>query len=391
MNFREFKQSLKYKNYKIWKILIRFIEYKIKNLTIDLIINLNKFKPKPNSRVVIDIGTYSDNSYINFLIYSLKDEFLFSYDKNKYTKKLFRRIGFVNFFKHTTSNSNLDKKPKIKISMKPDYKNKNENEILIDTDYFKFLENKKYVENKNELIMPYFMYPRIYNSYYKKINIIKKPDFNLRIFFSGSVVAEGYSSFRWEKEPEKFPNRISIINKIIKEFKEDIFFIKSKKDFKTNNFLKKKIIFCLHDKMIKKTSYILNFKKNFDFLSRSCFNLSCPGVVMPLCHHLIEGIKVGSIPITNCEELLYPNLNHEVSLQYSNLDNLIEKIDEALNMKNDEILFMRNKVLNFYKLHLSPETFLEKFQKLLLQNKKEIICCDDHGSVNAFKENKKLK
>ena len=139
--------------------------------------------------------------------------------------------------------------------------------------------------------------------------------------------------------------------------------------------------------MIKKTSYILDFKTNFDFLSRSCFNLSCPGVVMPLCHHLIEGIKVGSIPITNCEELLYPNLNHEISLQYSNLDNLIEKIDQALNMKDDEILFMRNKVLNFYKLHLSPEIFLKKFQKLVLQNKKKIICCDDHGSINAFKEN----
>ena len=108
---------------------------------------------------------------------------------------------------------------------------------------------------------------------------------------------------------------------------------------------------------------------------------------MPLCHHLIEGIKVGSIPITNCEELLYPNLNHEISLQYSNLDNLIEKIYQALNMKNDEILFMRNKVLNFYKLHLSPEIFLKKFQQLILQNKKKIICCDDHGSINAFKEN----
>ena len=165
------------------------------------------------------------------------------------------------------------------------------------------------------------------------------------------------------------------------------FIIRNKSDLYNIEISKKKIIFCLHKKMIKKTSYILNFKKNFDFLSRSCFNLSCPGVVMPLCHHLIEGIKVGSIPITNCEELLYPNLNKEVSLQYSNLDHLIEKIDQALNMKEDEILFMRNKVLDFYKFNLSPEVFLEKFQKLVLQNKKKIICCDDHGSINAFKEN----
>ena len=64
--------------------------------------------------------------------------------------------------------------------------------------------------------MPYFMYPRIYNSFYKKIYIHKKPNFNLRVFFSGSVVIDGYSTFFWKKEPEKFPNRILIINKIPK-------------------------------------------------------------------------------------------------------------------------------------------------------------------------------
>ncbi len=29
----------------------------------------------------------------------------------------------------------------------------------------------------------------------------------------------------------------------------------------------------------------------------------------------IEGIKVGSIPITNCEKLLFPNLSKDISLQ----------------------------------------------------------------------------
>ena len=62
---------------------------------------------------------------------------------------------------------------------------------------------------------------------------------------------------------------------------------------------------------MKKTSYKLNFKENLDLLGQSCFNLNCPGVVMPLSHHLIEGIKVGSIPITNCNKLIIPNLSNE--------------------------------------------------------------------------------
>ena len=133
--------------------------------------------------------------------------------------------------------------------------------------------------------------------------------------------------------------------------------------------------------MIKKTSYTLDFENNFNFLSNSCFNLSCPGVVMPLCHHLIEGIKVGSIPITNCEKLLFPNLSEDISLQYSNLDHLLEKIDEALHMDEDRIVHMRSKVQEYYKLNLSPEAFKEKFKKIIFQNEKKIICCDDHRSV----------
>ena len=376
MNFKEFKESLKYKKYKLWKIITRYIEYKIKNLLIDILLNFNKFKI--NSKPTIDIGSYSDNSYINFLVYSLKDEFVFSYNKNEDTKKLFKRIGFINFFKNTIPNSNF-KKSNIKINMKPNYKN--ENDISIDTNYYKFFYNNQNKRENNELVMPYFMYPRIYNSFYKKINIIQKPNFNLRVFFSGSVVVDGYSSFKWEKDPEKFPNRILIINKILKEFKNEIFLINSKHDLKKNEFLNKRIIFCLHDKMIKKTSYKLNFKNNFKLLSNSCFNLSCPGVVMPLCHHLIEGIKVGSIPITNCEKLLFPNLNNNISLQYSSLDQLLEKIHEALNMKEEKILFMRSRVREYYNENLSPEIFRKNFNKMIQDKKKKIVCCDDHRSI----------
>ena len=379
MNFEKFKESLKFRKYNNWKIILRFIEYKIKNFCIDLIINLNVIKlgRKPQ----IDLGSFSDNRFINFLVYSLKDDFNFLYKKDENTKKLFKRIGLLNFFKYTNSNTTFDNnKIKLLINKEPS----NNNDIIFDTNYFKY-----FYENKNEithdkLIMPYYMYPRIYNSFYKKIHVKKNPNFKLRIFFSGSIVEEGYNSFKWSKEPNKFPNRIEVIKKILKEFKNEIFFINSKKDLKSSEIFKKKIVLCLHDKMIKKTSYTLNFKDNLDLLSNSCFNLSCPGVVMPLCHHLIEGIKVGSIPITNCEKLLFPNLTEEISLQYSNINELIEKFHEALVMKNDEVLFMREKVLNYYDANLSPENFKKNFKIILSKKERKIICCDDHRSVDKF-------
>ena len=137
--------------------------------------------------------------------------------------------------------------------------------------------------------------------------------------------------------------------------------------------------------MIKKSSYILDFKDNFNLLSSSCFNLNCPGVVMPLCHHLVEGMKVGSIPITNCENFVYPKLTEKNSLNYTSIEELNNKIQQALHMPEDKILFMRSNVLNYYKSYLSPESFKIKFRKILEKNKKKIIFCDDHRSVNQIK------
>jgi len=105
---------------------------------------------------------------------------------------------------------------------------------------------------------------------------------------------------------------------------------------------------------------------------------------MPLSHHLIEAIKVGSIPITSCNNLILPNLNKENSLIYSNLDELKNKINEALNMKEDEIIFRRSKVQEFYKLNLSPESFKKNFDKIASDSKAKIICCDDHRSVEGM-------
>ena len=378
MNFKKFKASLTFRKYNNSKIILRFIEYKIKDFFLDLLVNVNIFKF--NSKKNIDLGFFKDNSYINFFLYSLKDEYHFIFTNNKNAKKLLRRIGFLNFFKFTTANSFYKKKEKIKVNMNSD---QDCEEVSIDTNYFKYFYDNITLK-KNDMIMPYFMYPRIYNSFYKKINILDKPNFNIRIYFSGSINEEGYNTFYWKKEPEKFPNRINTIDFITKEFKSEIYFINSKNDLKNSDFLKKKIIFCLHENVMKKTSYKLNFKENLDLLGKSCFNLNCPGVVMPLSHHLIEGIKVGSIPITNCNQLLIPNLTNENSLIYNNLDELKDKIYEAFNMKEDEIIFKRSKVREFYKLNLSPDSFKQNFEKIIGYKKSKIICCDDHRSVQGM-------
>ena len=108
MNFKEFNTSLKYRKYKSWKIIIRFIEYKLKNFLIDIFTSLNVIKF--NSKKIIDIGSFKDNSYINFFLYSLKDDYVLAYQNDENAKKLFKRIGLRNFFKSTISNTFIKKK-----------------------------------------------------------------------------------------------------------------------------------------------------------------------------------------------------------------------------------------------------------------------------------------
>ena len=51
MNYKEFKKSLKFRKYNNWKIIVRFIEYKLKNLFINILVNLNSYKY--NSKKII--------------------------------------------------------------------------------------------------------------------------------------------------------------------------------------------------------------------------------------------------------------------------------------------------------------------------------------------------
>lgn len=382
MNFNSFKKTLKYKNYSSLKILIRFIEYTIKNFIYDLIIKFNIFK-KIN-KPIINIGSFKDDRYINFFIFSLKKDFLFSYSLDHNTKKLLNRIGLKNFFKFTISNTvfnyNKYKFKKLTINKKI----LKQNEINIDTNYFQYFYFNK-LKDKKKIFMPYYMYPRIYNNFYDNIIFKKEPNYNLRIFFSGSIFKEVYGNFKWIEGEKKFPTRNKLIDSVINEFKKEVFIIRSKKDLSSDLINKRKIILCLHDKMVKKTSYLLNFKKNFEFLSQSCFNLNCPGAVMPLCHHIIEGIKVGSIPITNSAHLFKPNITMKEALIFNDIESLFTQIDRAIHMKKNKIREKRQHVLKYYEENLSPKAFRDNFFKKIVQDDyKEIISCDDHRSVNLL-------
>jgi hypothetical protein len=98
-------------------------------------------------------------------------------------------------------------------------------------------------------------------------------------------------------------------------------------------------------------------------LSRCNFFLACPGMVMPMCHNIIEAMSVGTIPITQYAEEFYPPLKHGInSLTFDTAEGAKTLILEAINMTEDKIDGMRKNVIEYYEEHLSPLAFRKRLE-----------------------------
>ena len=83
---------------------------------------------------------------------------------------------------------------------------------------------------------------------------------------------------------------------------------------------------------------------------------------MPLCHHLIEGIKMRTIPISNYANLHRPFISENDYIYFNNYETLNESILKALNMSDEEIKSRQDNLEKFYNLraeNIDKEIFFE--------------------------------
>jgi hypothetical protein len=98
-------------------------------------------------------------------------------------------------------------------------------------------------------------------------------------------------------------------------------------------------------------------------LAMADFFLSPPGIVMPMCHNIIEAMAVGTIPITNYPEWLDPHLVHmENCIVFDDREDLIAKLKMALEMAPQEIARLRSNVIDYYETHMRPDTFVRRVE-----------------------------
>lgn len=93
------------------------------------------------------------------------------------------------------------------------------------------------------------------------------------------------------------------------------------------------------------------------------FFLCPPGIVMPMCHNIIEAMAVGTIPLTNYPEWMDPPLTHmQDCIAFDGEADLLDKVRGALSLPADEIARMRANVIDYYERHMRPQGFVARIE-----------------------------
>ncbi len=93
--------------------------------------------------------------------------------------------------------------------------------------------------------------------------------------------------------------------------------------------------------------------------------LAPSGVVMPLCHNVVEAMAAGCIPVLQYPHLMEPPLEHGVNcLAYSNAEQLHAILKRVPVLSALEIIAMRQQVLAYYQKYLTPEAVVAKLEAI---------------------------
>ncbi|WP_185207164.1 hypothetical protein [Chryseobacterium sp. C3] len=252
------------------------------------------------------------------------------------------------------------------------------NDKMFSPDYFStYFEHNN--TDENAFHVPMSFHPFMYNQeiWNHKIDTERKR-FN-SIFCYGNFDAKAYLDIK--RTAFTVETRVSLLDFFQK--KEKFISIYGKKDIVSpNENLDEKYVFAV------KENYPIKMEDIRELLSYFNFYLCCPGVVMPLCHNVIEAMSVGTIPLIQREyaEVMYPNLKHKVNaIVFEDLHHLEQILkNEIFTFQEREIAAMRKNVLDYYNDYLTPQALVKNLNKSI-EEKKLIYLQAEHRSIKFIR------
>lgn len=207
------------------------------------------------------------------------------------------------------------------------------------------------------IIMPYPVHPmhakRVVGESLSELRATKR---KVRILFAGDL--EGYKR-RWIGYPKEKLSRIDVISTIKECLGEPLRLANTAQELN-------EIMESEHTKkfvLVDNDGARISWDRWLDVIARADFFLCPPGIVMPMCHNIIEAMAIGTIPITSYPEWFSPKLVHMKNcVVFDGKNDLIEKVKMALAMSDDQRIEIRENAMKYYELNLKPQTFVKKVE-----------------------------
>ena len=250
------------------------------------------------------------------------------------------------------------------------------NDNLFSADYF-----KNYFEEHNKekaYHIPMSFHPLMYHSGIWNEEVNTNRERINSVFCYGNFDKEAYKEI--SKTYFKVIDRVDILQLFQNKKGFHSVTDKSNLDFLIQKKISEKFIFAI------KNQYSIPMQEVREILSKFNFYLCCPGVVMPLCHNVVEAMSVGTIPIIQKEyaELMYPNLENGKNAIIFNDKNELIRIEKTIfTLSEKDINTMRNLTLEYYYNNLTPNSVVENINRNL--NKNPIYLNAEHRSVKFLK------
>jgi hypothetical protein len=207
----------------------------------------------------------------------------------------------------------------------------------------------------NPLIMPFPMHPLQANIRAEQLEECRSASRKMRIFFSGDT-----HQYRrtWVHYPSTKLPRLPIVNAVM-DMGNEVLAISDPlilDELRNGAYTNQCVMTASSEVRIEPQDWL-------GTLAMADFFLSPPGIVMPMCHNIIEAMAVGTIPITNYPEWLDPHLKHmENCIVFDNRDDLIAKMKQVLEMAPEEIARLRSNVIDYYHTYMRPDTFIRRVE-----------------------------
>lgn len=233
--------------------------------------------------------------------------------------------------------------------------------------------------SSNPIILPFPMHPLHSGVTAGDLEALRPSARRMRIFFSGDTNHYGRV---WVRHPKPKLPRLQVINCIRERLGDDLVLVNDTPSLHalTHEGYSRKCV------ITASSEVRIEFADWLGTLAQADFFLSPPGIVMPMCHNIIEAMAVGTIPITNYPEWMDPHLEPGTNcLAFDDSDDLIAKIRQALAMEPAEIARMKANVIDYYDKHLRSQTFVDRVLASPDQNLPILIYTERNMAKNPKK------